>query len=126
MTVSSQHLLVRATVHTELHINRCDTLLSPVTREHSKSHYTMRNKTKCVFVLLCVMNDHPLHQFNLLLPSHPAARLTVLSQIFMSRTSVGVAERSCPSLMFLVSMVTECCCCCACLRLVSSNDSICS
>ncbi|TNN49432.1 hypothetical protein EYF80_040387 [Liparis tanakae] len=44
----------------------------------------------------------------------------------MSRTSVGVVERSCPSPMLLVSMATACCGRRACRRLVSSSASICS
>lgn len=52
-----------------------------------------------------------------------SSSVTARAQMLMSRTSVGVAEWSSP--IFLVSMANECCCC-ACLRLVSSKDSICS
>lgn len=83
---------------------------------------THKREWVCVSVCLCT-----LHRLNLLLFSHPTSWLAVLNQMFTSLTSVGVVERSCPSLMFLVSsMVTELLGCCACLRLVSSKDSICS
>lgn len=82
-------------------------------------HCTNTHTTVCAFVIVCVKDNHQLHQFNLRL------FFFHLSQMFMSRTSVGVVERSCSSTVFLVSIVTEFCCC-ACLRLVSNSDSICS
>lgn len=123
MMVSSQHLLLAPdTVHTGLHINCSDTLLSPVTCERSRTCTTSCKTKPCVFLHLSKWPFTSLFQ-----PASPSSfsSMTGNTQMFMSRTSVGVAERSCPSPMFLVSMVTGCCCC-ACLRLVSSSDSICS
>lgn len=70
-------------------------------------------------VLQSVENGRPPLLSDALLFSSP-------HQMFTSRTSVGVAEKSGFSRMLLGSVGTECCCRCACRRLVSSRDSICS
>lgn len=111
-------------VHTGLHMNSSDAPSSPGTCERSKTRTTTR-ETKATRVCVSTRNT-PLSSVRPASLVPRAAAAAAFGQMFTSRTSVGVVERSCPSLTVLVSMATECCCCCACLRLVSSSDSICS